>query len=101
MLLESLLAAYDLDGHVLFPLVVEALEHLAETALAKRLDDLVSVGNLVLVYLEIGAVLVVILLHVAHVHLLGLEAQEPDLRVLVDLLLLEFGQLVAIKLFGF
>ncbi len=98
LLLKALLAAYDLDRHVLLPLVVEALEHLAEAALAQRLDDLVPVRDVVLVGLQVRAVLVVEVLDARRVQLLGLQAQEPDLRVLVYLLTLELGQSVTVQL---
>ncbi len=101
LLLKALLAPYDLHRHVLLLLVVEALEHLAEAALAQCLDDLVAVGDVVLVGLQVRAVLVVIVLGARGTYLLGVQAQEPDLGVLVDLLSLELGQLVAVQLQGF
>ena len=96
-----LFAADYFDGHMFLLLVVKAFEHLAETALAKRLDDLVAVRDVVLVHLDVGAVLVVVVLDAACVQLLRLQAQVPDLGILVDLLLLELGQSVAIQLQSF
>ena len=64
LLLKPLLAANYFHGHVLLLLVVETLEHLTEAALAQRFDDLVAVGDLILVHLDVGAVLVVVVLDV-------------------------------------
>ena len=82
-------------------LVIKTFEHLTETALAKRLNYFVAVRDVVLVHLDIGAILIVIVFDSACVQLLRLQAQVPDFGILIDLLLLKFGQSVAVQLQSF
>ena len=94
LLLKSLLAANDLDGHVLLLLMVEAFEHLTEAALAKRLHYLVPIGDVIFGHLDVGAILVVVVFYAVRLQLLGLQTEKPHLGVLVY-----FGSLVLRQLF--
>ncbi len=89
---DLLLVAHELQGHVLAELVVVALEHLAEGALAERAQDLVAIGDVVVNDGPVGALLVVVAAverarHRA-AYLLGVLAHEVDLVVAENLGLL-------------
>lgn len=52
LVVEALLVADDLDGHVLVGAVVQRADHLPEAALADHLEDLVAVADVVVGNLE-------------------------------------------------
>ena len=78
------------------------LDNLPKGTLADDLTDLVAVGDVVVHHLDVAPIVVVVagvLGGSGHaLHLLGLEPQEPHLRVVNDLLLLVAGQLVSVLL---
>lgn len=91
-----LFTADDFNGHVFFSFVVVTFEHLAEAAFAERFEHLVSVGDVVFVYLLIGGVLVLVVFHARCLYFICLEAQKPNLRVLVYFVSFELGQLITV-----
>lgn len=54
LVMEALLVADDLDGHLAPGAVVQGSDHLAEGSLANDLEDLVSVGYVVVDLLELS-----------------------------------------------
>ena len=58
--MEPLLVANDLDGHRMLGLVVEALDNLSERAFPNHLSDLVAVGDVVVEYLDVAAVVIIV-----------------------------------------
>jgi len=70
-------------------LVVEGADDLSEAAAANDLEDLISVGDLVVQHLVVAAVFVVeasvVRRVLFRVHFAGFQAQVPHLRVLADL----------------
>ena len=95
--MEALLVAHDLERHVLAELVVVALEHLAEAALAKYFEHLEAVEDVIVLDGLVAAALVVVAVVVGAADhaadLLGILPDEVDLRVVEDLVLLERRQL--------
>jgi hypothetical protein len=93
LVMEPLLVANDLDGDHVARLVIAALEHLSERALAEDVDDLVAVHDVVMRDEEVVATVVVKAVVVCRVLfgillLVAVRADKVDLLVLLDLLLL-------------
>ena len=68
LVLELLLVPYDLDGHQVLCLVIQAFDCLAETTLPKELEDFVSVAEVVFKDDLVVALLVVVAI-VEYIHL--------------------------------
>lgn len=102
LVMEPLLVADDLDGHHLARLVIAALEHLSEGALAEHVDDLVAIHNVVVRDEEVVAAIVVEAVVVRRVLLgvlllVAVGADKVNLLVLLDLLLFVRGEIASIE----
>lgn len=99
---EALLVSDHLEGNVPVLLVVVGLDDLAEAALTYDLEDLVPVGHVVVGYVDVRALVVVVLVVVGHPYdtrpLLGVNTYEVDLGVVEDLVVLVGRELVHVEL---
>jgi len=102
--MEAFLVAYHLQGDVLMGLVVVGLYHLAKATLTYHLQHLVPVGYMIVRYVDVRTLIVVVTAVVRPADhpllLLGVRADEIDLGVIEDLVMLERRQLVHVLLHG-
>ena len=90
------------ESDVLVGLVIVGLDHLAEASLAYHLEHLVPVGQVIVRYVRVGALVVVVTAVVWSANdarpLLGVGADEVDLGVVEYLMMLVRRQLVHVQL---
>lgn len=95
--MKTLLVAHYLQRNMQTQLVVIALQHLTETALAKNLQHLEAIQHMVMLDRLVAAVLVIVAVVEWStddtMNFLGILAQEMDLWIVEDLVVLECGQL--------
>lgn len=99
---EALLVAHHLERHVLVRLVIVGLDHLAERALADHAQHFVAICHVVVRHMDVRALFVVVLVVVGPADdarpFLRIRADEVDLLIIEDLVMLVRGQLVHVQL---
>jgi len=99
---EALLVAHHLERHVLVRLMIVGLDHLAERALTDHAQHLVAIRHVVVRHMNVRALFVVVLVVVGPADdarpFLRVRADEVDLLVVEDLVMLVRGQLVHVQL---
>lgn len=99
---EALLVTHHLERHVLVRLMIVGLDHLAERALADHAQHLVAIRHVVVWHMDVRALFVVVLVVVGPADdarpFLRIRADEVDLLVIEDLVMLVRRQFVHVQL---
>jgi len=87
--MKAFLIANHFESHVYVILVIEGLDDLAETSLPDHFENLIAIANVIVLYVDVGALIIVVAIVVGTAYhtgsLFGSQPDEVDLRVVLNL----------------
>ena len=98
---KSFLIPYHFQGNMKMTLVIIGFDHLTEAALPDDFEHFITIGQMVVSYVSVGALVVVIAAVVGTANdagsLLSVRPNEVDLRIVENLMVLVRRQLVHVE----